>query len=95
MVIEEILRQLQTLGVDHDYSYYRTSGGAEVDLILEGDFGLIPIEIKYTQSIKGHVLRSLREFLREQPCRFGVVVNNAPTPTLYDRDIIAIPFNYL
>ncbi len=95
MVIEEMLRQLQTLGVDHDYSYYRTAGGAEVDLVLEGDFGLIPIEIKYTQAVKGHALRSLRDFLSEHPCRCGVVINNAPEPVLYDSNIIGIPFNHL
>ena len=45
LVIEEIIRDLNATGVGFDYYYYRTGGGAEVDLILEGEFGLIPIEI--------------------------------------------------
>jgi predicted AAA+ superfamily ATPase len=39
MVVEEILRQLSALGVAHEYSYYRTGAGAEVDLVVEGSFG--------------------------------------------------------
>ena len=34
MVVEEILRQLGALGAGHEYSYYRTGAGAEVDLSL-------------------------------------------------------------
>src|SRR5690349_3627862 len=48
MVIEEVLRQLSPRGVSCDYSYYRTGAGAEVDLIIEGRFGLIAMEIKHS-----------------------------------------------
>jgi predicted AAA+ superfamily ATPase len=54
MVIEEIIRGLNCLGTGFDY-YYRTGGGAEVDLILEGDFGLIPVEIKYAQTVPSRI----------------------------------------
>ena len=50
MVVEEILRQLSALGVAHDYAYYRTGAGAEVDLVLEGAFGRVAVEIKHTSS---------------------------------------------
>jgi predicted AAA+ superfamily ATPase len=92
MVIEEIIRGLTCLGTGFDYYYYRTGGGAEVDLILEGDFGLIPIEIKYAQTVPSRQLRGLKDFVRERRCRLGIVINNDETPRLYDEKIIGIPF---
>jgi predicted AAA+ superfamily ATPase len=95
MVIETIMRNFNALGVDCTCSHYRTSGGAEVDLILEGEFGLLPIEIKYGQHIQGRQLRSLRDFVREQDCRFGIVVCNIEQVTQLDDQIVAIPFGCL
>lgn len=95
MVIEEIIRQLNCLGVSFDYSYYRTAAGAEVDLILEGDFGLIPVEIKHTQRVTRRELRSLRDFITERECRFGLVINNDSSARLYDEKIVGLPFSCL
>jgi len=45
-VIEEIIKGLQATSVTRwDYFYFRTKNGAEVDLILQGSFGTLPIEI--------------------------------------------------
>ena len=92
LVIEELIRGLNAVGVGFDYYYYRTGGGAEVDLILEGDFGLIPVEIKYTQSVSAKQLRSLKNFIKDQKCRFGLVINNDERPRMYDDKIAGIPF---
>lgn len=92
VVIENILRELNALGVSYEYYYYRTSGGAEVDLILEGDFGLVPVEIKYGQSIAPHGLRSLRAFIKERNCPYGLVINNDEKVRHYEDKIIGIPF---
>ena len=48
-MIEEILRQLEWRGVDCDSFFYRTSAGAEIDLVLEGEMGLVAVEIKQAQ----------------------------------------------
>jgi predicted AAA+ superfamily ATPase len=92
LVIEEIIRSLNATGTGFDYYYYRTGGGAEVDLILEGEFGLIPIEIKYTQTVSSKQLRALKDFIKDQHCRFGLVINNDESPRLYDEQIAGIPF---
>lgn len=92
MVIEEIIRGLNCLGSGFDYYYYRTGGGAEIDLILDGDFGLIPIEIKYTQKVSLKQLTGLRDFVEERKCRFGIVINNDENPQRYDEKIVGIPF---
>jgi predicted AAA+ superfamily ATPase len=95
MVVEEILRQLSALGVAHEYSYYRTGAGAEVDLVLEGNFGRVAIEIKHTSSVGGRDLRGLRDFVTEQKARVGVVINNDALPRRYEEDLIGLPFTCL
>ena len=95
MVIEEMIRQLNSLGVSFDYYYYRTSAGAEVDLILEGAFGTIPVEIKLGQSVSLRDLRGIRDFINEQECPYGLVINNDTRPRLYDEKLLGIPFAFL
>lgn len=91
LVIEEIIRGLNALGTGFDYYYYRTGGGAEVDFVLHGEFGLIPFEIKYTQTVPARQLRALKDFIREQGCPFGVVINNDERPRMLDESIAGIP----
>ena len=69
-----------------------TSAGAEVDLVLEGDFGFIPVEVKYAQSVDSRSLRSLKMFVKEYSCRLGVVINNDVQPRSYEKNIVGIPF---
>ncbi|MCY4427012.1 MAG: ATP-binding protein [Halieaceae bacterium] len=95
LVIEEILRCLNAAGIEHSAYYYRTSGGAEVDLILEGKFGLIPVEIKHTQSVNPRHLRGIRDFITDFGCPFGLVVNNDEKVRLYDEKLLGAPFSLL
>jgi hypothetical protein len=95
MVIEEILRNLTIAGVSCDYYYFRTSAGMEIDLLLEGTFGLIPVEIKYAKTVNSREIRSLSTFIDEQKCPFGIVVNNDECIRYYSEKIIGIPFTFL
>lgn len=91
LIIENILRNLNALGTPHACYYYRTGGGAEVDLILEGDFGLLPIDIKYSQRITLKELRGIRDFIRERNCSYGIVVTNSEKVEFLEEKLIAIP----
>ena len=95
MVVEEILRQLSALGVGYDYSYYRTGAGAEVDLVLEADFGRVAVEIKRTSSPNARDLRGIRDFVREQKARAGIVINTDAAARVYEEKIVGLPFNWL
>ncbi len=95
LAIEELLRQLNAAGAPFDAFYYRTSGGAEVDLVLEGFFGLVPVEIKRGQQADRRDLRSLSDFINERNCPYGVVINNDTKPRLYTDKIIGFPFSCL
>ena len=95
MVVEEILRQLGALGVAHEYSYYRTGAGAEVDLVLDGAFGRIAVEIKHTSTVDARDLRNLREFVTAHRARLGVVINTDVTVRHYDDAIVGVPLTHL
>ena len=45
-VTEQLIRHFKNNAERIEYFYYRTHNQAEVDLILDTDFGLIPVEIK-------------------------------------------------
>jgi predicted AAA+ superfamily ATPase len=91
-VIEELIRGLQASDVTRwDYYYYRTRNGAEIDIILEGNFGVLPIEIKFGSHTQLRQLTSLRKFIAENKLPFGVVINNSNEIRLLCDSVIQIP----
>lgn len=95
MVIEEILRGLNSRGISHSSFYYRTSAGAEVDLILEGKFGTIPIEIKYHQNTTLKKLIAIRNLIKERNLPFGLVIDNGERVRQLEERLFAVPFSCL
>jgi len=95
MVVDEILRQLNAIGASYDYSYYRTGGGAEVDLVLEAGFGRVAVEIQRASTPDTRGLRGIRDFIREQKARLGIVINTDAAPRVYEEKILGLPFNWL
>jgi len=91
LVIETLIRGLQAAGAEFGYSYYRTSNGAEIDFILEGSFGCIPIEIKYGQKVTMHQFRVMNEFIAINKCPYGIIINNDTHARRYNEKIIGIP----
>jgi uncharacterized protein len=65
--INQIIGQFITLPIAPQAYHWRTSGGAEVDLILELDGYLHPIEIKCKTVLSGHDTRGLRAFRETYP----------------------------
>ncbi|UCH92904.1 MAG: ATP-binding protein [Candidatus Aminicenantes bacterium] len=74
-----------------EYYYYRTRNGAEIDLILDGDFGVLPIEIKYGLKTDKNQITSLRKFIKDNNLPFGIVINNSEEVTMLAEGIIQIP----
>lgn len=95
LVIEEILRQLDGLGVSYQAAYYRTGGGAEVDLVLDTPAGRIAVDVKHSSSVAARELRPLKDFVTRQGARLGVVINNDVAPRYYDDAVVGLPFAYL
>lgn len=95
MVVEEICRQLGQRGIGYDAYHYRTGGGAEVDLVIEGTFGLVAVEIKLGQRVRTQELRGFREFVADHHCRFGLVLSNEDKSRLLDANIACLPVRCL
>ena len=95
-VSEEIIKGIQATRVTRwDYYYFRTKNGAEVDLVLDGSFGTLPIEIKFGQQTTVKQLAALRQFVELHELPFGIVVNNGSEIRLLADNIIQIPAGYL
>ena len=94
MVVETLLRGFGNAGIEVKPFHYRTRGGAEIDLILEGSFGpatCLPVEIKLNQQGDKRALRSLSEFVLAHDCPVGLVINNDERARWLDDRILAIP----
>ena len=65
LVVLEIRRRIRALGKQYHTYYWRTSGGAEVDCVIDMGDKVIPIEIKSGKSIGLLELKGLRNFLEE------------------------------
>lgn len=91
-VIEELLSGLNCLEIPEvKYSYYRTRSNAEIDLILKGSFGMLPIEIKYGKTVKLQRLRTLSNFVKDNNLPFGIVINNSTEVSEVAPRIFEIP----
>ena len=95
-VIEEILKGLQDARIrDFEAYYYRTRSGAEIDLILEGAFGLLPIEIKYGFNVSRKQLQTLTGFIEKNNLEFGLLINQSERIEWLTNKIIQIPVGCL
>jgi hypothetical protein len=83
------------LATQLEFSYYRTIDKSEVDLIDEGSFGTVPIEIKHNTTVKRRDLRSLENFLADTGSAYGIMINRGKRPELLADNIVQIPVNYL
>lgn len=91
-IIEEIIKGIQATRVTRwEYAYFRSKNGAEVDLILDGSFGTLPIEIKLGHTTTLKQLTALQQFVAAHDLPFGIVVNNASEVRLLTDKIIQIP----
>ncbi len=95
-IIEELIRGFQA--TDHvglNYYYYRTKSGSEVDFIIEGEFGTLPIEIKYGSSTRLKQLTGLSKFLKSHELPLGILINNSNNIEMLSENIIQIPSRFL
>ena len=95
-VIEELIRGIQaTMATQVAFSYYRTVDRSEVDLVIEGDFGVVPVEVKLHSTIRKIDLRGLRNFLADTGAAYGIVVNRGRRVELVTDRIVQLPVHYL
>lgn len=95
-VIEEIIKGLSATTVTNWRAhYYRTRNQAEIDLILEGPFGVLPIEIKYGSHTRMKELLTLSEFVKEFSLPFGVLINQSDRVEWLTPHIVQLPVGWI
>jgi predicted AAA+ superfamily ATPase len=90
-IMEEIIKGFSCANIPAQYSYYRTRDRNEIDLIIEGPGGVIPIEIKSSTKVDRRTLTTLSDFIEEKSLPYGLLINNADTVELVAPKIIQIP----
>lgn len=94
-ISEQLIRHFNNNLESINYYYYRTQNQAEVDLILETDHGLIPIEIKAGSVTPKKQLIALETFIKEHDCAFGLVINNGDEVYKLSQKVYQLPAIYL
>lgn len=95
-VVEEMIRGVQAVNARNvKASHFRTKAGGEIDLILEGSFGLLPVEIKYQANTTKKQLSSMISFVEKHQIPYGLVLNNCDSPSLITENILQIPVGCL
>lgn len=60
--------------------YYRKSGKEEIDIIIDRNIDIIPIEVKYTNQIENSDLKAINKFIEENQnkginqAKFGIII---------------------
>ncbi len=92
-MIEEIVQGFRAVETAAwTFNFYRTRGGAEVDLVLTSpDQACIPVEIKIGESVRRADLRSLTAFITQENSPYGLLVNNGDEARMLTDRIIQIP----
>ena len=91
----EIFKRLHYLPVMPGVYHFRTSGGAELDLLLEYNGALYPIEIKHTSQPKKRDLggfTSLKECFPNENIMPGLLICAVEKPRYLREDVIAVPW---
>ncbi len=95
-VINFIYRQFAMLSMNPIAYHWRTHGGAEVDMVLERDGYLFPIEAKCKTNVTGSDIRGLKAFREtygDERIKLALVVYAGKTCYYIDDKTLAIPWN--
>ena len=90
-ITEQIIQNMKAQLRSFDYYFYRTQHQTEVDLVLSGAFGLIPIEIKTGLKTDRARIKSLSAFIADYDCPYGLVINQSEQPAYLAPKIIQLP----
>jgi hypothetical protein len=88
---EQILQALRTKTHRIEPFFWRTAGGAEVDLLVRVDSRLIPIEFKLHSAPVPEMTRGILECMKDLSCTRGVILYPGSDRYSLSRGIEAIP----
>jgi hypothetical protein len=76
--------------------YWRTSAGAEIDFVIEHENRLIPIEVKWTSSLKSKDIVNMQVFLKDfkKESSWGIVIFRGKQLLKIKENIFLVPYEY-
>lgn len=96
--INMIIRLAQPLKLSPVFYHWRSNGGAELDLLLEMDSKLYPIEIKAKSNLTKHDARGIKAFRETYPkaaVEKGLILYTGKEIYKINDDVLALPWNAL
>lgn len=93
-VMLEIIRRIRLINKNYKICYWRTSGGAEVDCIIDFGKKVIPIEIKSSSHVISSELKGLKIFLNDykKVADYGYVITMGNRKEKIAENITALPW---
>lgn len=91
-----ILRLAKVLDTSPAFYHWRTGAGAEVDLVLERDGKIFPIEIKSSSNLTKHDTRGIMSFRDSYPklnIQQGLIVYSGSETYRLNDHVMALPWN--
>lgn len=97
LVISDLFKSYLHRGEEPALYYWRTAAGSEVDLVIETQSGLIPIEIKLSATPRPEMAKEILSFQRDfkQKALPGYVIHPGNTLLPLGQGVTALPLNRL
>jgi len=94
LVVAELFKTTLHRGEEPSFYFWRTASGNEVDLVIESQSGLVPIEIKLSATPRPEMARGIPDFKRGFGDRAanGYVVHPGKIALPLGGGVIALPF---
>lgn len=93
-----IIRMAESLQTAPQFYHWRTNGGAEVDLIMERDGFLYPIEVKCNTKLNAHDSRGIRAFQEtygKNKVKTGIIIYAGDNCRQVSEHSICLPWNQI
>ncbi len=93
-VLTEIMKNALNHGIDPQVYFWRTTSGVEVDVVIEQEAQLIPVEVKQTSTPRPAMASGLVSFMRDYPdkAQKGWLVHLGGLTLPLAPGVTAIPF---
>lgn len=97
-VVSQVIKSFNNQGIEPPLYFYRDTNQKEIDLIIEYNRTLYPVEIKVTASPNKKMAKSfdlLSPLSPEWMLGQGVIINQYPTKLYLSENLVALPLSYL
>jgi hypothetical protein len=97
LVIADLYKTYLHRGEQPPLYYWRTTAGSEVDVVIGTQSGLIPLEIKLSETPRLEMAKELHTFRRDfkEKALPGYVVHPGSVVLPLGQEVMALPLNYL